>query len=131
MTLDRQSIEKRDFPLSSRGYDPDAVHEHLAQIANEVEQLRTSRSGRGETLATSASEQVRAILEAAENSATEIQRQATAQARDYLGRVTESAQVIRQRLRAMESELSALLEGQSPPPASTEPEGQVASVPGA
>ena len=117
MALDRQSIEKRDFPLSPHGYDPDAVHAHLAQIATEVEQLRASSGGRGETLATSASEQVRAILEAAENSAAEIERQATAQAREYLGRVTESAQVIRQRLRAMESELSALLEGQSLPPA--------------
>ena len=129
MALDRQSIEKRDFPLSAHGYDPDAVQAHLARVATEVEQLRASGSGRGETLAASASEQVRAILEAAENSAAEIQRQATAQARDYLDRVTESAQVIRQRLRSMESELSALLEGQSlPRPTATEPEGPVASA---
>lgn len=98
MPLDRQSIEKRDFPIAPGGYDRDAVDAHLSQIAAEVEQLRAAPR---ETLAASASEQVRTILEAAENSAAEIQRQATAQAK-----------VIWQRLRAIESELSAILEGQ-------------------
>ena len=127
MPLDRQSIEKRDFPTGPDGYDRDAVDAHLTQIANEVEESQTASPRRSGTLAASASEQVRAIVEAAENSAAEIQRQATAQARDYMGRVTESAQAIRQRLHDMEHELSALLEGRPPAPSTPAPEGAAAA----
>jgi DivIVA domain-containing protein len=130
--LERQSIEKKDFPIGRRGYDPDAVDAHLAQLADEVEQLKVSSRRRSETLASAASDQVRAIVEAAENSAAEIQRQAeeeardiraeataesqaareqaTSQARDYIGRVSESTSTMLQRLDAMENELSALIE---------------------
>ena len=133
MALDRQSIEKRDFPIGRRGYDPAAVDEHLSEIASQVEELRVTARRHSESLASSASEQVRAIVEAAEASATEILRQAeteareiraeaaqeaqsartdaTTQARDYVGRVSESTTVMMQRLNAMESELSSLIDG--------------------
>jgi DivIVA domain-containing protein len=133
MALDRQSIEKRDFPIGRRGYDPAAVDAHLSDIASQVEELRVSARRHNESLATSASEQVRAIVEAAEASAAEILRQAeteareiraeaaqeaqsartdaTTQARDYVGRVSESTTVMMQRLNAMESELAALIDG--------------------
>lgn len=133
MALDRQSIEKRDFPIGRRGYDPAAVDAHLSEIASQVEELRVSARRHNESLASSASEQVRAILEAAESSAAEILRQAeaeareiraeaaqeaqasraeaTTQARDYVGRVSESTTVMLQRLNAMESELAALIDG--------------------
>jgi DivIVA domain-containing protein len=132
VALDRQSIEKKDFPIGRRGYDPDAVDAHLSSLAGEVEELRRSSRRRSETLASTASEQVRAIVEAAETSAAEIQRQAeeeardiraeanseaqstreqaTAQAREYVGKVSESTAVMLQRLDAMESELNALVE---------------------
>jgi len=132
VALERQSIEKRDFPIGRRGYDPEAVDEHLTRLADEVEQLKASSRRRTETLASAASEQVRAIVEAAESSAAEIQRQAeeeareiraeaaeeaqttrqqaTSQAREYVGKVSESTAVMLQRLDAMESELSALVE---------------------
>jgi DivIVA domain-containing protein len=132
VALERQSIEKKDFPIGRRGYDPDAVDAHLSALAEEVDELKRSSRRRSETLATSASEQVRAIVEAAENSAAEIQQQAeedardiraeatgeaqstreqaTDQARQYVGRVSESTAVMLQRLDAMESELSALIE---------------------
>jgi len=132
VALERQSIEKKDFPIGRRGYDPDAVDAHLATVAAEVEELKKTSRRRSETLATSASEQVRAIVEAAENSAAEIQRQAeeeaaeiraeasseartareqaTEQARGYVGRVSESTAVMLQRIDAMESELAALIE---------------------
>jgi DivIVA domain-containing protein len=132
VALERQSIEKKDFPIGRRGYDPDAVDAHLAGLADEVDELKQSSRRRSETLASSASEQVRAIVEAAESSAAEIQRQAeddareiraeatgeaqstrsqaTEQAREYVGRVSESTAVMLQRLDAMESELSALIE---------------------
>src|ERR1700722_8399331 len=133
MALDRQSIEKRDFPIGRRGYDPAAVDAHLSEIASQVDELRMSARRHTESLASSASEQVRAIVEAGEASATEILRQAeseareiraeaaqeaqsartdaTTQARDYVGRVSESTTVMLQRLNAMESELSSLIDG--------------------
>ena len=133
MALDRQSIEKRDFPIGRRGYDPAAVDAHLSEIATQVDELRLSARRHTESLASSASEQVRAIVEAAEASATEILRQAdteareiraeaaqeaqsartdaTSQARDYVGRVSEATTVMMQRLNAMESELSGLIDG--------------------
>ncbi len=132
MALDRQSIEKKDFPIGRRGYDPDAVDAHLSALADEMEELRRSSRRRTETLASAASDQVRSIVEAAENSAAEIQRQAeeeareiraeaadeakstresaTSQAREYVGKVSESTAVMLQRLDAMDSELSALIE---------------------
>ncbi len=132
VALDRQSIEKKDFPIGRRGYDPDAVDRHLAGVADEIDELRRSARRRTETLASAASEQVRTIVEAAETSAAEIQRQAeeeaseirseatneaqstreqaTAQARDYVGNVSESTSSMLQRLDAMESELGALIE---------------------
>ena len=132
MALDRQSIEKKDFPVGRRGYDPEAVDAHLAGVADEVDELKRSARRRTETLASSASEQVRAIVEAAESSAGDIQRQAeedardiraeatseaqrtreqaSEQAREYVARVSESTAVMLQRLDAMESELGALIE---------------------
>jgi cell division septum initiation protein DivIVA len=132
VALERQSIEKKDFPIGRRGYDPDAVDNHLTALAEEVDELKRSARRRTETLASSASEQVRAIVEAAETSAADIQRQAedeareirgeasseaqrtreqaTEQAREYVGRVSESTAVMLQRLDAMESELGALVE---------------------
>ena len=132
MALDRQSIEKKDFPIGRRGYDPEAVDVHLASLADEVDELKRSSRRRTETLASAASDQVRAIVEAAESSASDIQRQAedeageirseatseaqrtrehaTEQARDYVAKVSESSAVMLQRLDAMESELGALIE---------------------
>ena len=89
MALDRQSIEKRDFPIGRRGYEPEAVDAHLARVAEEVEDLRRQAASAGEgaasagvaksspaSLAQAASEQVRAIVEAAESSAAAIEQSA-------------------------------------------------------
>ncbi len=132
MALERQSIEKRDFPIGRRGYDPDAVDAHLSALADEVEELKLTSRRRSGTLASAASEQVHTIVEAAENTAAGIQRQAedeareiraeavaeaqatrehaTGQARDYVGNVSESTAVMLQRLDAMESELGAMID---------------------
>jgi DivIVA domain-containing protein len=133
VALDRQSIEKKDFPIGRRGYDPDAVDAHLAAVAEEIEELRRSTRRRNESLAAAASEQVRSIVEAAESSAAEIQRQAeadaldirseasteaqvtrdqaTAEAREYVGNVSQSTSTMAQRLEAMQNELNTLFEG--------------------
>jgi len=139
LALDRQFIEKRDFPIGRRGYEPTAVDSHLAALAREVETLKreaassaSDRPAGGQSLATIASAQVQAIVEAAEASAAEIERDArehaaqTAQdaARDaqrtrdeaiersqeHVGKVHESTALMLQRVDAMEGELSALVE---------------------
>jgi DivIVA domain-containing protein len=75
--LDRQSIERRDFPIGRRGYDPAAVDAHLRALAAEVEELQRAAAGRGsDTLAASAGTQVQAIVAAAEVAAAEIEREA-------------------------------------------------------
>lgn len=132
MALDRQSIEKKDFPIGRRGYDPEAVDAHLHTLADEIDELKRSARRRSESLAAAASEQVRSIVEAAETSAADIQRQAedeareiraeagteadatrehaTSEAREYVGRVSESTSGMLERIDAMENELSALIE---------------------
>jgi DivIVA domain-containing protein len=132
VALERQSIQKKDFPIGRRGYDPEAVDTHLASLADEIDELKRSSRKRTETLASSASEQVRTIVEAAETSAAAIQRQAedeareirsdaaaesqkaredaSDQARDYVGQVSEATAVMLQRIDAMEGELTALVE---------------------
>ena len=67
MALDRQSIEKKDFPIGAAGYEPDAVDAHLRALAERDRGAQARpRAGAAESLAATASEQVRAILEAAE-----------------------------------------------------------------
>ena len=132
MALDRQSIEKKDFPIGRRGYDPDAVDTHLREVADEVDSLKRSARQRTETVATAASEQVRAIIAAAEASAAEITRSAEEEAReirddaaaeakrtrdeanhhahDYVGRVAEATSALLARVDAMQGELNTLLD---------------------
>lgn len=91
MPLDRQSIEKKDFPLSRRGYDPAAVDSHLASVADRLE----SDKPKPETLASTASEQVRTIVAAAEASAAEIRKQAEEEARGTTERAARDAKRVR------------------------------------
>jgi len=133
LALDRQTIEKKDFPIGRRGYEPEAVDAHLAAIAEEVDTLRRQVQRRsGESLAHAASAQVQAIVEAAESSAQEIERAAEQEAaiirseaqetadhtrqeaaersREHVGKVGEATGLMLQRVDAMESELGALVE---------------------
>jgi DivIVA domain-containing protein len=81
--LDRQAIERKDFPIGRRGYDPDAVDAHLRSLAGEFEDLqRTAAHGSSEvSLASSAAGQVQSILQAAESAASEIEQNALDDAR--------------------------------------------------
>ena len=83
MDFDRQSIERRDFPIGRRGYDPAAVDAHLRELAGEVEELRrAAASGKADlSLASSAGSQVQTIIEAAEAAAADIERTAQENAR--------------------------------------------------
>ncbi len=142
MALDRQSIEKRDFPFGRRGYDPAAVDAHLAAIAREIEALKSAQEARPapsasppprrESLASIASAQVQAIVEAAEASAAAIEREAREESeksaqdaarearrirdeaversQEHVGKVHEATSLMLQRVDAMESELGALID---------------------
>ena len=111
--MDRDAIERRDFPVGRRGYDPGAVDAHLRAVADEMDSLRqraaAPRPGGG--LAAGASERVREILEAAEHSAAEIRDQAGRDASDHVGRVTEAAAAMLSRLDQLQGELDGLLAG--------------------
>jgi len=130
VALDRQSIEKKDFPIGRRGYDPQAVDAHLSAIAEEVDELKSSSRRRSESLAAQASDQVRAIVEAAESTAAQIQseaeaeakeirrearaeaksarEEATSQAAQYVSGVSESTSAMLERLSAIEQELGGM-----------------------
>lgn len=132
MELDRQSIEKRDFPIGRRGYEPAAVDAHLRTLASDVEELRSAlESRRGETLGSSAGMQVRGILEAAEATAAEIERQAAEDARSaraaadsdaattradavaraqaHVSEVAKATAVLSERIESMDGESAALV----------------------
>jgi vacuolar-type H+-ATPase subunit H len=81
--FDRQAIERRDFPIGRRGYDPAAVDMHLRALAEEFEQLqRTAMNGGADmSVASTAGTQVQSILQAAETAAAEIERHALENAR--------------------------------------------------
>ena len=133
MELDRQSIEKRDFPIGRRGYDPAAVDAHLRTLAAEVEELRYALESRaGETLGSSAGTQVQGILEAAEATAAEIEQRAAEDARAtraeaasdaertradaveraqaHVSAVAQATSVLIERVESMDTQSAALVE---------------------
>lgn len=119
MSLDRRSIEKRDFPLRLRGYDRAAVDAHLRAIADELETRVVGT-------ADAAAEQVRAVLAAAEQSAAEIIARAEADAQrvgsvagragdETTARVTAAASDALERIEALRGELATLLDALGTP----------------
>jgi DivIVA domain-containing protein len=127
VALDRQSIEKKDFPIGRRGYDPEAVDAHLSSLADQIE----SSGGSTESLAASAGEQVRAIVEVAETTAAQIRTDADRQAKkiladtrkevrsardataaeaaEHVAKISQSAASMLERIDAMEQEANSLL----------------------
>jgi DivIVA domain-containing protein len=96
--VDRDEIQRRDFPTGRRGYDPAAVDEHLRRVADAFERPRPS-------LAADTSEQVRLILDAAERSAEELRARAGEEASGHVARVQEAADGMLARLGDLETEL--------------------------
>lgn len=94
--LDRQVIERRDFPIVRRGYDPASVDAHLRALAADVEELRREAQSRGpESLAAVAGTQVQGILEAAQATAETIEREAAQAAQDVRAAADADARRIR------------------------------------
>jgi hypothetical protein len=133
--IDRQAIERRDFPIARRGYEPAAVDAHLRALANEVEQLQRELSDGGAapaSLASTAGTQVQSILAAAEATAAELERdalesarqtreeadrdaastreQAIAQARGQVAFVAQATAALLERVGSMDAEVGALVD---------------------
>jgi hypothetical protein len=94
--VDRQAIERRDFPVSRRGYEPAAVDAHLRGLASEFEQLKRAAGAGESSLASTAGTQVQSIIEAAETAAAEIQSQALDHARSVRETADRDAEGTRQ-----------------------------------
>jgi DivIVA domain-containing protein len=111
--VNRDQIERQDFPSVRRGYDAAAVHEHLRRVADEFEALGRAAADRpaATTLAEGASERVRAILEAAETSARQLRDEAAREASGHVERVEEAAKQMLGKLDGLQSELDRLLGG--------------------
>jgi len=132
--FDRQAIERKDFPIGRRGYDPDAVDSHLRALAAEFDELqRTAVTGGADiSLASTAGSQVQSILEAAETAAAEIERHALESARQvreaadgdaertreqailkaqaHVAAVAQVAAGLLERVGSMDAEVNALVE---------------------
>jgi DivIVA domain-containing protein len=131
--LDRQGIERRDFPIVRRGYDPASVDAHLRALAAEVEDLRREAGSRGrESLAATAGTQVQGILEAAQATAETIEREAAqdaqrardaanadarrtreeavAHAREHVAAVSKVTEGLLQRVGSMDGETRTLID---------------------
>jgi DivIVA domain-containing protein len=104
--VDRDRIERRDFPTGRRGYDPAAVDEHLRRVADEFE---ARVHAPGASISDSTSEQVRLILRAAEDGAAKLRAAAGSEASDHVTRVQTAADGMLTKLDALESELTRLL----------------------
>ena len=133
MELDRQQIEKRDFPIVRRGYDPATVDAHLRALSAEVEELQHEAEHRGqESLASVAGTQVQGILEAAQSTAETIEREAAqdaqrmreaadadarrtrdeaiARAREHVAAVSQATEVLLARVGSIDGETRTLVE---------------------
>jgi DivIVA domain-containing protein len=131
--LDRQAIERKDFPIGRRGYDTAVVDAHLQAVAAEFEALKREAGGAGESsLASAAGSQVQTIIQAAETAAAEIERQAQENgravreeaerdaertredaidtARAHVAAVSKVAATLLERVRSMDGEVGALME---------------------
>lgn len=133
MSLDRRSIEKRDFPARLRGYDRAAVDAHLRWIADELD----ARIG---STADAAAEQVRGVLAAAQESAAQIVARAEADAQrigsvagragdEEAARVSAAASGALERLEALRGELTGLLDALGRAPAATADPSPATSAP--
>ena len=104
--MDREEIERRDFPVGRRGYDPTAVDEHLRRVADRFE---AHANAPAPSLSTATSEQVRQILQAAERSVSEMRARANEEASDHVDRVKQAADGMLSKLDGLERELGNLL----------------------
>ncbi len=134
--MDRESIERRDFPTARRGYDQAAVDAHLRALAAEVQALAQRKESGGElALGPAAATQVQGILDAAQATAAEIEREARSdaqrireeaaqdaeRAREHVETLARATAALRERVESLDGEVGALAAslraGEAEPPA--------------
>jgi len=111
--MEREEIERRDFPVGRRGYEQAAVDAHLREVADEIVELRRSAGADprpAASLAAGTSERVRRILEAAERSAADLREDAGRQAEEHVARVEAAAGDMLAKLDGLQTELDGLLD---------------------
>jgi DivIVA domain-containing protein len=122
MGIEREDVLGKDFPVVRKGYDQAAVDAHLRKVAAGVEELAKAPPPPAprDTAGSTAAGKVQAIVEAAEKSADEIERQAredadatreqaAAEAREHVERVAEASAAMRARIDELERTLSGLV----------------------
>src|SRR3954453_14867196 len=102
--MDRDEIERRDFPVARRGYDQGSVDEHLRRVADAMARAPAP------SLSARTSEHVRAILEAAERSAADLRADAERRAGAHVAHVSEAADGMLSRLEALQGGLAGRME---------------------
>jgi DivIVA domain-containing protein len=107
--VDRDEIERQDFPAARRGYDAAAVHEHLRRVADAFEEV--ARRPAPSSLAEDAAMRVQAIVEAAESSARALREDAGREAGEHVERVREAARELLAQIGALQAEADRLLGG--------------------
>jgi DivIVA domain-containing protein len=105
--VDREEIERQDFPAARRGYDASAVQQHLRRVADEFEAL--ARRPAPGSLAEGASTRVQAIIEAAETSAQQLREDAGREATAHVERVGEAARELLADIERAQADLDRLL----------------------
>jgi DivIVA domain-containing protein len=122
MAMDRDDVVRKDFPVVRKGYDPTTVDAHLRKVAAGVEELAKAPppAPPRDTAGSAAAGKVQAIVEAAEKSAEEIERQAredadgareqaATEAREHVDRVSAAADEMRGRIDELERTLAELV----------------------
>lgn len=127
LQLDRLSIERSDFPLVRRGYDTAAVDAHLRAVAEASQELsqRVASASAEPSLGFAAAAQVQGILEAAQITAAEIEREAQRdaqrtreqavgeleRARAHVEALARAAAALLAQVQSLDGEVSALARG--------------------
>jgi hypothetical protein len=122
--MDPESIERSDFPLVRRGYDPAAVGAHLQALAAAAQELtrRVASVDAEPSLGTAAATRVQGILEAAQATAGEIEREARRdaqrtceqaageleRARAHVDTLARAAAALLAQVRSLDGEVGAL-----------------------
>jgi hypothetical protein len=105
---ERESIERGDFPRVADGLDPEAVAEHLREVADAVERLKREAGGSG-------ADRVSRVVAAAEAAAAELEESARADAdrtradaAAELSRTREAVAGLADRANGLETQLEQL-----------------------
>lgn len=105
MELDPRSIKRSDFATSRRGYDQQEVDAHLSEVAEAVEELKGAGGGSAPMASSTAAARVKAVIEAAEVSAADLEKAAREDAERITAQARSDAEVQLERARAATARL--------------------------